>query len=133
MSHSTGGGGTFGVVYESTHLVSPPVTIQVAGVILSQTNSTLTRDLWNVVIEGSLQWTEEGWGSFVAKSSAMFVNPVLNASAANTSMQTLLSFGNDLNNAGVAGVEVIFQEFPSWGAFFNTFSKTDSAVRAKRP
>ncbi|KLO05539.1 FAD-binding domain-containing protein [Schizopora paradoxa] len=123
-----GGGGTFGVVYESTHLVSPPVTLQVAAVLLSQTNSTLTKGLWKVIIDNSLRWTQEGWGSFVTADSALFLNPVLNSSEANISMLPLLDFGENLNKSGVAGVEVLFQEFPSWGTFFSTFSGTDSAA-----
>ncbi len=116
------------MVYESTHLVSPQVTLQVAAVILSETNSTLTRGLWDVIIENSLRWTEEGWGSFVAGDSALFLNPVLNTSVANSSIQPLLTFGRNLSSSGVAGVQVLFQEFPSWGIFFSTFSGTASAV-----
>ncbi len=125
---TSGGGGTFGIVYESTHLVSPPVTLQLAAVLLPKNNVTLTKGLWNVVIENSLRWTQEGWGSFVTADSALFINPILNSSAANSSMQPLLAFGEGLNNSGVAGVEVLFQEFPSWNTFFSTFAGTDSAV-----
>ncbi|KAH8114550.1 hypothetical protein DFH11DRAFT_1767528, partial [Phellopilus nigrolimitatus] len=123
-----GGGGTYGVVLEATSLVSPPMTLQVAAVIFSESNMTSTRAMWSLIIENSLRWTEEGWGSFVNADSALFVTPALNNSAANTSMAPLTEFGNALKANGVDGVEVISAEFPSWGTFFNTFSGTDSAT-----
>ncbi|KAI5122815.1 hypothetical protein M0805_000157 [Coniferiporia weirii] len=122
-----GGGGTFGVVLEATTLVSPPVTLQVAAVIFTQENETLTKSLWSVVVENSLRWAEEGWGAFVTSDSALFVTPALNNSAANVSMLPLLELGNSFKTAGVEGVEVVFSEFPSWGEFFNTFAGTGSA------
>lgn len=96
--------------------------------ILPALNETWTNSLWSLIIENSLKWTEEGWGSFIAANSALFVTPALDSSAAKESMAPLLEFGRALNESGIQGVQVISAEFPSWGAFFNTFAGTDSAV-----
>lgn len=124
-----GGGGTFGIVTEATFVASPPVTLQVAAVIFAEPNATSTKEMWSIVVEHSLEWVKEGWGSFLTGESALFVTPALNSSAASDSMQPLLDFGNKLKTDNVANVTVIFQEFPTWGSFFNTFANTDPAVR----
>ena len=102
--------------------------MQVAAVILSETNDTITRSLWSIIVNNSLTWSQEGWGAFINAESAVFVTPLLNTSAANASMSPLLEFGLALNESGVPGVEVIFTEFPSWGSFFFALAGTDSAV-----
>ncbi|KAG6853567.1 hypothetical protein C0991_003237 [Blastosporella zonata] len=43
-------------------------------------------------------------------------------------MEPLVQFGKRLQSEGVKGVQVIVTEFPSWGAFFTTFTKEHVAV-----
>lgn len=123
-----GGGGTFGVVLEATSQVSPPVSLQVAAVMLPSRNASWTRDLWSIVLDNGLRWAEEGWGSFLTGESALFVTPALDSVTAHNSMLPLLDYGDKLKDEGVNEVRVIFAEFSTWGKFFNTFAGTDSAV-----
>lgn len=113
---------------EATFITSPRVTLQVALVSFVEPNVTLTRDMWSIVVDQSLKWSEEGWGSFLTGESALFVTPTLNNTAAAASMQPLIDFGNKLAAGNVPNITVLFREFPSWGSFFNTFANTDSAV-----
>lgn len=124
-----GGGGTFGVVLEATFIASPRVILQVALVSFIEPNVTSTRDMWSIVVDQSLKWAEEGWGSFLTGESALFVTPTLNSTTAAASMEPLIDFGNKLTADNVPNVTVLLQEFPSWASFFNTFANTDSAVR----
>ncbi|KAJ6543807.1 hypothetical protein B0H10DRAFT_2447921 [Mycena sp. CBHHK59/15] len=55
-----GGGGTFGVVLESTTLVSPNLTLQVAFAAFSRTNTIATRGFYEVIVENSVKWVEQG-------------------------------------------------------------------------
>lgn len=55
-----GGGGTFGVVLESTTLASPKMTLQVAFAAFSRTNTNATRGFYEVLVENSVRWAEQG-------------------------------------------------------------------------
>ncbi|VDC02598.1 unnamed protein product [Peniophora sp. CBMAI 1063] len=112
-----GGGGTFGVVTEATVLADPRTAVQVA-LVSFNANSTTTRALWELVLKNQVSWSQSGWGGLVNQHQALYVNPVLNASAANATMQPLLDFAGNL---GGAVVKTVFAEFPSYLAFFNTF------------
>ncbi|KAJ7596506.1 FAD binding domain-containing protein [Mycena floridula] len=112
-----GGGGTFGVVLSSTHLVSPRVTIQAVIVTFPAGNTTLTRELWSTMAQYGLTWAADGWGGLSKAETAVFVNPKLNKTAAATSMAPLIEgLGRHAN------VHVSVLEFPSFGTFFKVFS-----------
>lgn len=126
-----GGGGTFGVVLESTILASPRVTLQT--VILSYTpppsNSTLNKELWTILADNGLTWAKEGWGGFSTSGVAILINPNSTRQAATTSMAPLITFGQGLIAANVTGVQLLVTEFPSWMAFFDVFASSHVAVR----
>ncbi|KAJ6468927.1 hypothetical protein C8R45DRAFT_435986 [Mycena sanguinolenta] len=117
-----GGGGTFGVVLDATLLASPRVTLQAVIVSWSSTNRTLTKELWNTFVNNGLQWGADGWGGFSMSNLAILVNPVLDPGKAATSMAPLIHFGQKLQDEGVPGVETLVTTFPSFLAFFNTFT-----------
>ncbi|KAG6872370.1 hypothetical protein C0995_010289 [Termitomyces sp. Mi166 len=122
-----GGGGTFGVVLEATVLASPQVTLQT--VIVSFTPSTArTRELWDILADNGLKWAEEGWGGFSASNVAIWINPGSNKDDAAKSMDPLIQYGKRLQSEGVEGAQTVVTEFPSWGTFFNTFTKEHVAV-----
>ena len=122
-----GGAGTFSVVLEATSLVSPPVTLQAATVSFDGEDMTATRILWSTIVENGLRWAEQGWSAFITSNSALYVTPVLSDSVAKASIQPLLDLGVSSNNSSTT-VEVTFNEFGSWEAFFNTYATADAAV-----
>lgn len=125
-----GGGGTFGVVLESTILASPRVTLQ--AVILSFTptpgNSTLNSELWTILSDNGLTWANEGWGGFSASGVAILINPNSTTTAAAASMAPLIVFGQRLIAEKVPNAQLVVTEFPSWKAFFDVFTSQHVAV-----
>ncbi|KAF5377947.1 hypothetical protein D9615_006755 [Tricholomella constricta] len=122
-----GGGGTFGVVLESTLLASPQVTLQTVIVAFSPITAR-TNELWSILADNGLQWADEGWGGFSTSGIAILINPGSNKEAASKSMEPLVDFGRRLQREGVASAQVIQTEFPSWGTFFDMFTKDHVAV-----
>jgi hypothetical protein len=116
------------VVLESTVLASPRVVLQAAVVAWKNANSTLTNDLWPILIDNGLKWAGEGWGGFATPESAIYVTPKLSKAEAAESMAPLIQFGEQLQSDGVAGTQVVITEFPSWGAFFDLFVSQNVAV-----
>ena len=116
------------MVLESTVLASPRVVLQAAVVAWKNANSTLTNDLWPILIDNGLKWAGEGWGGFATPESAIYVTPKLSKAEAAVSMAPLIQFGEQLQSNGVAGTQVVITEFPSWGAFFDLFVSQNVAV-----
>ncbi|EPQ50955.1 FAD-binding domain-containing protein [Gloeophyllum trabeum ATCC 11539] len=123
-----GGGGTFGVVLESTTLASPPVTLQVYVVQWTNPEASLTHDLWSILIENGLKWADEGWGGFANGESAIYISPNLDTVRANVSMAPLIAFGERIKHDGIHGATLTVLEFPTWGTFFNAFAGDNSAA-----
>ncbi|KAK7054541.1 hypothetical protein VNI00_003739 [Paramarasmius palmivorus] len=117
-----GGGGTFGVVMESTVLASPQITLQMIHVSFGSSDENLTRDLWTIMVANGLRWATEGWGGIATSNIAIYVNPNLGHDDALESIEPLLEFAERLQMDGVAKVTVITTEFSSWGRFFDWFS-----------
>ncbi|THH16525.1 hypothetical protein EW146_g4120 [Bondarzewia mesenterica] len=122
-----GGGGTFGVVLESTTLASPQVTLQVVVVTWTNPNATLTESLWSILVDNAEKWANEGWGGFVAGQSVIYITPTLDKNQAAESMKPVIDFGEKVMQDGVVGAQLLALEFPSWYTFFDTFASTDSA------
>jgi hypothetical protein len=127
----TGGGGTFGVVLESTILASPRVTLQTVIVSFTPalTNNTLTKELWTILADNGLKWADEGWGGYSKSGVAILINPKLTKEEAAVSMAPLIAFGQRLAAEKVQGAQLLVAELPSWMAFFNAFTKAYIAVR----
>ncbi|KAJ3862754.1 hypothetical protein EV359DRAFT_44538 [Lentinula novae-zelandiae] len=124
-----GGGGTFGVVLESTVLASPRVTLQVVMVTFdSTTDTTITRELWNTMTANALQWAEDGWGGIATTNVAIYINPILGPAEAAKSMNPLIEFGQKLQSNQVEGAQLISTSFESWGTFFNWFAADNVAI-----
>jgi hypothetical protein len=125
-----GGGGTFGVVLESTMLASPRVTLPAVFLSYTRTpgNSTLDKELWTILTDNGLKWADEGWGGFSISGAAILVNPNLSKEKAAASMVPLIAFGQRLVAENVPGAQLLVTEFPSWMAFFAVFSRDYVAV-----
>ncbi|KAF8074075.1 hypothetical protein FPV67DRAFT_1480629 [Lyophyllum atratum] len=122
-----GGGGTFGVVLESTILASPQVTLQTVIVTFSP-NITRTKELWTILADNGLRWADEGWGGFSMAGILILINPGSNKDETAKSMAPLIQFGQRLQSERVEGAATIVTQFPSWGTFFDTFTKEHVAV-----
>ncbi|KAJ7679662.1 FAD-binding domain-containing protein [Mycena rosella] len=111
-----GGGGTFGVVIESTHLVEQRIPIQVINMTFTPTATNL-REYFEILVSNSVNWGELGWGGHVNKQPAgiIYVNPRLSLQNATASMAQLAAFA--LANNGTAVIETL----PSWLVFFQRF------------
>ncbi|KAJ6593009.1 FAD-binding domain-containing protein [Mycena capillaripes] len=111
-----GGGGTFGVVVESTHLVEKRIPIQVINMTFTPTDTNL-QEYFEVLVKNSALWGEQGWGGHVNRAPAglVYVNPRLSLAEAVASMAQLAAFAQA--NNGTALIETL----PSWFAFFTRF------------
>ncbi|KAJ7472781.1 hypothetical protein FB451DRAFT_1134378 [Mycena latifolia] len=122
-----GGGGTFGVVVESTILVSPIVTVQAILVSITSPSANHTQELYSTMIDNALKWANDGYGGYVSGGTAVYLTPKLTASEHATSMAPLLDFGKRLNATGAGIYEIL--EFPNWLSFFNVFTETELAAQ----
>ncbi|KAJ7461116.1 hypothetical protein FB451DRAFT_1269005 [Mycena latifolia] len=111
-----GGGGTFGVVIESTHLVEQRIPIQVINMTFTPTATNL-REYFEILVNNSAHWGELGWGGHVNKQPAgiIYVNPRLSLEEATASMAQLAAFSRA--NNGTTTIETL----PSWLTFFQRF------------
>ncbi|KAF5343462.1 hypothetical protein D9758_011849 [Tetrapyrgos nigripes] len=109
-----GGGGTFGVVLESTMLVEPQMKLQIASVNFTQTPENAQQFL-KLIVDQTLKWSNEGWGGHMRASGFINVNPLLTLEQAKESVQPAVDFA--LSQNGTAVVE----ELPSWQAFFSKY------------
>ncbi|KAJ7168625.1 hypothetical protein C8R46DRAFT_1267923, partial [Mycena filopes] len=118
-----GGGGTFGVVLESTTLTSPVVTIQAILVAITAPSANLTKELYSLMIDNGLKWAGDGYGGYVSGGTAMYLTPKLSPAEHAASMAPLIEFGKRLNATGTGIYEVL--SFPSWLDFFDVFTQTE--------
>ncbi|KIK56952.1 hypothetical protein GYMLUDRAFT_1012473 [Collybiopsis luxurians FD-317 M1] len=107
-----GGGGTFGVVTESTMIVEPrTIPLQVAAFSFNATTNTNT-DFLAILAKSSLQWAHQGWGGHLRLNGLISINPLLSLEQAKKSMQNITDFVQ--RNNGTGGVETV----SSWYEFF---------------
>ncbi|KIP11884.1 hypothetical protein PHLGIDRAFT_63045 [Phlebiopsis gigantea 11061_1 CR5-6] len=111
-----GGGSAFGVVTEITVRVEPRLTLQAAIIRLPANASLDTLAAWyELTVNNSLRWGEQGWGGHITAASIIHVNPLLNNSAAQSSMQVAIDFATSHGGSGLV------DELPSWYAFFEKY------------
>jgi hypothetical protein len=116
-----GGGGTFGVVVESTTLASPRIDLQTFILTFNPTTN-ITRKMWSIMVENGLKWGGEGWGGFSQANAVVLVNPKMSSTEAEASLAPLMDFGKQLQATNGTNTTLIFTEFPSWNSFFEGFA-----------
>ncbi|KAJ7613756.1 FAD-binding domain-containing protein [Mycena polygramma] len=104
-----GGGGAFGVVLESTVLVTPQLTLQVILVEFNRTtDSDTARDFLKLIIDNGIAWSEAGWGGHMYANSFISVNPLLSLEEAQASMKNASDYALALNGTvAVVGVHPV--------------------------
>ncbi|PPR04848.1 hypothetical protein CVT24_007236 [Panaeolus cyanescens] len=111
-----GGGGTFGVVLESTHLVTPPVVVQA---VLGEYNNTKANSakLIKALSKVSVGLASDGWGGYITPpaGSAVWANPILSPQKAKQSADGVVKAF-----ASVGGKTTFFT-MPDWESFYSTF------------
>ncbi|KAF9262746.1 FAD-binding domain-containing protein [Marasmius fiardii PR-910] len=115
-----GGGGTFGLVLESTILASSRLTIQAAFVHLPAPDPSR---LWGTMTSHAPFWASEGWGGISTSDIAIYVNPRLSSEQAKKSMEPLLKLKENSE-----GVVTQMMEFPSYFKFFDWFANANVAA-----
>ncbi|KAJ7061692.1 hypothetical protein C8F01DRAFT_1057607 [Mycena amicta] len=108
-----GGGGTFGVVLESTHLVEQRFPIQVINMTFTPSSTNL-QEYFEILVNNSAMWGEQAWGGHINRAPAgiLYVNPRLSLAQAQKSMSQLVAFAN------ATGGTATIQTLPSWLAFY---------------
>ncbi|KAF8877997.1 FAD-binding domain-containing protein [Infundibulicybe gibba] len=109
-----GGGSTFGVVLESTFLVTPRVDVQVVLATFDVTPERV-KTVVKSLAANSVKWAADAWGGYINVCLALYANPNLDATAARKSMEPLETAFKAL------GGNVTFSTSPSFPAFFRTF------------
>ncbi|KAK0490743.1 hypothetical protein IW261DRAFT_1618059 [Armillaria novae-zelandiae] len=116
-----GGGGTFGIVIESTILASPQVTLQAVFVGYANLNATMQKQVMTTQVENAVQWAEAGWGGASTPTGAVFVNPKADEESAARTMAPLISFVDSLVDDGVTGASITLTTFQSFASFYAAF------------
>lgn len=86
-----GGGGTFGLVIESTSKVEPRLNL-ILSLIQLPANVTDTTQFVETLMDNAARWSREGWGGPNSVSFMAMVNPFLSLSEAQKSMEPLTSY-----------------------------------------
>ncbi|CAK5266881.1 unnamed protein product [Mycena citricolor] len=116
-----GGGGTFAVVMSATILASPPVTLQALILTWPESDRTLTREIWALMVDNALHLASDGWGGFATANTVILVNPALDAAAANRSLAPLIHFER-------TGAQRTVTAFPTFYSFFESFTTAHVAI-----
>ncbi|KAI0777356.1 FAD-binding domain-containing protein [Trametes elegans] len=110
-----GGGNAFGVVVESTHRTEPQLTLQVSSLKFTPAASDDLAQWFSLMVNNSLQWANEGWGGHIVGPTLIHVNPLINSTEAQRSMEPAADFIRAHNGT------VDIEELPSWLAFFTKY------------
>ncbi|PPR04434.1 hypothetical protein CVT26_002263 [Gymnopilus dilepis] len=111
-----GGGGTFGVVLESTHLASPRVQVQGLLALYDNTPEN-TAKLIPALAKTAVQFAADGWGGYItpSNSSGVWANPLLNSTQAKKSAAAV---AEAFASVGGNTTLLTFDTFTGW---FNAF------------
>jgi hypothetical protein len=108
-----GGGGTFGVVIESTNKVEPAVSL-IYSFIQMPSNATNTTQFTQLLVDNVIRWSQEGWGGPNGQTFLAMVNPFMDIEAARKSMAPIADFARS------QGGTVLLESHPS---FLSVYSK----------
>lgn len=112
-----GGGGTYGLVLESTHLVEPKMPITAAVVQLPQTaDAQLIAKFMDILVDTAIELAEDGWGGHIYGTYFVYVNPLLTSTdAAKRSLRKVIGFMESVK--GTSNITIS----DSWYSFFQDY------------
>ncbi|KAE8152244.1 FAD-binding domain-containing protein [Aspergillus avenaceus] len=111
-----GGGGTFGLVLESTHKVEPRVSFVSAVVEFPlQSDSRNVLPFLDILVNNSVKWAHEGWGGHFRANSLINITPLLSLSEAKDSLAELAAYVRS------QGGTVAIEEFADWLGFYERY------------
>lgn len=108
-----GGGGTYGLTIESTHIVESRIEMSVASISLPPNTSTAVRDFMDLLVDTAVSLAEDGWGGHIYGTRIVYVNPLLKSAVdAKQSMKNITHFVT--SHGGTSNITVS----SSWYNFF---------------
>ncbi|KAG5921545.1 hypothetical protein E4U42_005802 [Claviceps africana] len=117
-----GGGGTFGVVLESTHMVEPRIPIALASIQVDAENRSAVTGFMHTLVDATLGLASDGWGGHIYGNRIVYVNPLIrHQECAEKSMSRMIEYAK--RNGGVANVTVE----DSFSAVYERFVVRDAA------
>ncbi|KAI9163522.1 6-hydroxy-D-nicotine oxidase [Paramyrothecium foliicola] len=118
-----GGGGTFGVVIDSTHIVEEAVPMTVAAIGVSKTDKEVFRQWMDLMVDTALPLAKYGWGGHIYGNSLVHVNPLLTTiEKASESLKKIVEFAEKHN--GTAKITYS----PTWYSFFKDFVLSGAVI-----
>ncbi|KAI0068041.1 FAD-binding domain-containing protein [Artomyces pyxidatus] len=109
-----GGGGTFGIVLESTFHVEKQMSLVVVFSNFNQT-ATNTASWFQILVDNAFKWGQEGWGGHMKSSGLINVNPLLTLDEAKESVKDIMNYTLSQNGT------FVIEELPSWLTFFTKY------------
>ncbi|TPX15357.1 uncharacterized protein E0L32_004634 [Thyridium curvatum] len=116
-----GGGGTFGVVLESTHKVEPAIPFVAASVSFTSNKTTIIPFL-DIIVNNTQKWAQEGWGGHVSGSSLINITPLLSLDEAKESLASLAAYAESQGGAAT------FTEYDSWYPFYQKYVRANEVA-----
>jgi FAD/FMN-containing dehydrogenase len=111
-----GGGGTFGLVIDSTHRVEPRIPIGVASIGIDAGNKDAVYGFMETLVDTALDLARDGWGGHIYGNKIVYVTPLMNTpDTARKSMARIIDFAE--RNGGTANVSIA----PSFYSFFGDY------------
>ncbi|KAJ7167303.1 hypothetical protein C8R43DRAFT_1103835 [Mycena crocata] len=100
-----------------------------SGLLSRHFRAQTQRDAWfyEVLVENSVRWAEQGFGGYLEPFQALYVTPNLNSTEAAATMQPLFDYVKSLA-PNDTGVQILSLEMPSYGAFYQAFLAGSGAV-----
>ncbi|KAF5489183.1 FAD-linked oxidoreductase [Colletotrichum siamense] len=116
-----GGGGTFGVVLDSSHLVEPVVPMAVADIGVTPDDKDVYGEWMNLLVDTAVALADDGWGGHIYGNSLVHVSPLMtNIEEAEGSLSKLIAFA--AAHGGHANITIA----PNWLSFFKDHVLVDS-------
>lgn len=116
-----GGGGTFGLVLESTHMVEPQMPMAVAIVALPSSDHGLVAQFMDLLVDTAIELAEDGWGGHIYGTHFIYVNPLITcADEARASLRKIVAFMQTVS--GTSNITIS----DSWYGFFRDYVLTST-------
>ncbi|KAI8178618.1 FAD-linked oxidoreductase [Colletotrichum sp. SAR 10_86] len=118
-----GGGGTFGVVLESSHVVEPVVPMAVADIGIPPDDKDAYAEWMDLLVDTAVAVAEDGWGGHIYGNSLVHVSPLMTTiEDAEESLSKLIAFAEA--HGGYVNITIA----PNWLSFFKDHVLADSVA-----